>query len=37
MVKVNKQKNSDTENIYNQYGERLAILNTENISKFVNE
>jgi len=31
-VKVNKQKNSDTENlIYNQYGERLAILNTENI------
>jgi len=32
MVKVNKQKNSDTENlIYNQYGERFAILNTENI------
>jgi len=32
MVKVNKQKNSDTENlIYNQRGERLAILNTENI------
>ena len=32
MVNVNKQKNSDTENlIYNQYGERLAILNTENI------
>jgi len=32
MVKVNKQKNSDTENlIYNQYGERLAILNAENI------
>jgi len=33
MVKVNKQKNSDTENlIYNQYGERLAILNAENIN-----
>jgi len=32
MVKVNKQKNSDTENlIYNQYGERLATSNTENI------
>jgi len=32
MVKVNKQKNSDTENlIYNQYGERLAILNAENV------
>jgi len=32
MVKVNKQKDSDTENlIYNQHGERLAILNTENI------
>ena len=32
MVKVNKQKNSDTENlICNQHGERLAILNTENI------
>ena len=32
MVKLNKQKNSDTENlIYNQHGERLAILNTENI------
>jgi len=32
MVKVNKQKNSDTESlIYNQYGESLAILNTENI------
>jgi len=32
MVKVNKQKNSDKENlIYNQHGERLAILNTENI------
>jgi len=32
MVKLNKQKSSDTENlIYNQYGERLAILNTENI------
>jgi len=32
MVKVNKQKNSDTEIlIYNQYGERLAILNTKNI------
>jgi len=31
MVKVNKQTNSDTENlIYNQYRERLAILNTEN-------
>jgi len=31
MVKVNKQKKSDTENlICNQYGERLAILNTEN-------
>jgi len=27
-----KQKNSDTENvIYSQHGERLAILNTENI------
>ena len=33
MVKVNKQKDSDTENlIYNQHGERLAILNTENIN-----
>jgi len=32
MVKANKQKNSDTENlIYNQYGEKLAILNSENI------
>jgi len=32
MVKVNKKKDSDTENlIYNQHGERLAILNTENI------
>jgi len=32
MVKVNKQKNSDTENlIYNQYRERVTILNTENI------
>jgi len=37
MVKVNKQKNSDMENlIYIQYGERLTILNTE-ISKFVDE
>jgi len=33
MVKVNKQKDSNTENlIYNQRGERLAILNTENIN-----
>jgi len=32
MVKINKQKNSDMEGlIYSQYGERLAILNTENI------
>jgi len=32
MVKVNKQKNIDMENlIYNQHGERLAIINTENI------
>jgi len=32
MVKVNKQKSNDMENfIYNQYGERLVILNTENI------
>jgi len=32
MVKVNKQKNSDTENlIYNLRGERLTISNTENI------
>jgi len=32
MVKVNKQKDSDTENrIYNQHEERLAILNTENM------
>jgi len=32
MVKVNKQRNSDTENlIYNQHEERTAILNTENI------
>jgi len=32
MVKVNTQKNNDTESlIYNQHGERLAILNTENI------
>ena len=32
MTKVNKQKHSDTENLtYNQHGERLAILNTENI------
>jgi len=31
MVKINKQNKSDTENlIYNQHGERLAILNTEN-------
>jgi len=31
-VKLNKQKDSDTENlIYNQHGERLPILNTENI------
>jgi len=31
-VKVNKQKDSDAENlIYNQHGERLAMLNTENI------
>jgi len=40
MIKVNKQKNSDTENlICNQYAERLAILNTKNmkISKFVDE
>jgi len=30
--RIYKQKNSNTENlIYNQYGERLAILNTENI------
>jgi len=35
MVKANKQKNSDTENlIYNQQGERLAILNTKD---FVDE
>jgi len=33
MVKVNEQKNSDTENlVYNQYGERFVILNTENIT-----
>jgi len=32
MVKVNKQKESDTENlIYKQHGEGYAILNTENI------
>jgi len=32
MVIANKQKNSDTEYlIYNQYGERLAILNTKNM------
>jgi len=32
MVEVNKQKNSDTEYlIYKQYGEKLAILNNENI------
>jgi len=32
MVKVNKQKNSDTENlIYNQHEERLAILKIQNI------
>ena len=32
MVKVNEQKDSDTENlIYNQHGERHIILNTENI------
>jgi len=32
MVKVNKQKNSDMENlIYEQHGERLAFLNTEDI------
>jgi len=32
MVKVNKQKNSDMENlIYIQYGEGLTTLNTENI------
>jgi len=30
MAKVNKQRNSDMENlICNQYGERLAILNTK--------
>jgi len=35
MIKVNKQKNSDAENLAcNQYGERLAILNTENIKIF---
>jgi len=33
MVKVNKQKDSDMEIlIYNQHGERLAILNTEIIT-----
>jgi len=38
MVKVNKQKDSDTEYlIYNQHGERLAILNTENIKICVDE
>jgi len=38
MVKVNKQKDSDTENlICTQHGERLAILNTENIKKIVDE
>jgi len=32
IAKVNKQKNSNMENfICNQYGERFAILNTENI------
>ena len=32
MIKVNKQKDSDTKNlIYNQHEERRAILNTENI------
>ena len=32
MVKVNKQKNSNIEKLmYNQHGERLVILNTENI------
>jgi len=32
MIKVNKQKDSDMENlIYNQDGERLAFLNTKNI------
>jgi len=38
MVIVNKQKNGDMDNyfIYNQYGERLAIL-TPKISKFVDE
>jgi len=35
MVKVNKQKESDTENlIHNQHGEGRAILNTENIETF---
>ena len=33
IAKVNKYKNSDTENfICNQYEERLAILNTKNIT-----
>jgi len=32
MVKVNKQTNSDMEHlIYNLHGERLTILNAENI------
>jgi len=32
MVKVNKQKDSDTESLtYNQHGERPAILKTKNI------
>jgi len=32
MVKENKQKNNDTKNsIYNQYEERLILLNRENI------
>jgi len=32
MLNINKQKNSNTENfIYNQYGERRAILSTESI------
>ena len=35
MVKVNKQKESDTENlIHNQHEEGRAILNTENIETF---
>ena len=32
IAKVNKEKNSDMENcICSQYGEQLAILNTENV------